>query len=146
MQLTQTLAPASLHLAALLTSLAALAHFACIFLGAPAFRFLGAGEPLAQMAERGHWYPPLVAFAIGALLAVWAAYAASAAGLVTALPFTKYVLPLVASAFLLRALLFPLLKPAFPDNSTLFWLTTSGICLVIGLSYAVGAVAEWHKE
>jgi hypothetical protein len=29
----------------------------------------------------------------------------------------------------------------FPENSTTFWYLSSGICLVLGLLYAVGAIA-----
>ncbi|NMM38631.1 MAG: hypothetical protein HHJ09_14230 [Glaciimonas sp.] len=38
------------------------------------------------MAEKGHWYASFIAVVIGALLAVWAAYALSGAGLFMRLP------------------------------------------------------------
>ena len=60
-----------LLMGAALSFLAALVHFACIPWGANGFRFLGAGEPMARMSEAGHWYPPLMAFGIGAVLSVW---------------------------------------------------------------------------
>ncbi|MEZ5706413.1 MAG: hypothetical protein R3E56_14745 [Burkholderiaceae bacterium] len=55
-------------------------------LGGRWLRFLGAGEPMARMSEAGHWYPPLMAFAIGAVLSVWGLYALSGAGLLPPLP------------------------------------------------------------
>lgn len=130
-----------LVLAFALTELAALAHFACIPLGGPAFRWLGAGEQMARMAEDGHWYPALVAFVIGSALSVCALFALSASGLRTRLPrlpLLRPVLAVAAGVFLLRALAFPLLKPAFPDNSDTFWLVTSGVCLVLGSLYLLG--------
>ena len=128
---------------ALLTGIAALMHFACIFIGAPAFRLLGAGEPLTNMAERGHWYPGLVAFIIGTALSLCSAYALSAARLLPHFPLVRTFLCLATGAFLLRAIGFPLLKPAFPDNSNTFWLVTSGICLAIGLVHLVGLKQVW---
>lgn len=141
----QALAQPALMIGAALTLLAAAAHFACIFWGANGFRFLGAGEPLATMAERGHWYPSLAAFVIGAGLVVWAAYALSAAGVIGPLPYLRPALALIAAIFIGRAVGFPLLKSAFPDNSPLFWLVTSGICLFIGLAYLIGLAGLWHQ-
>lgn len=143
--ISPALATTALGVAAALTFLAALLHWMCIVRGAPAFRFLGAGEALARMAERGHWYPPLIAFVVGALLALSAAYALAGAGWVAPLPGTPYALAAIAAVFVLRAVMFPLLKPAFPENSTRFWWVTSGICLVIGLAYALGAVGVWPR-
>ena len=136
---------AFLVLGAALSAIAAALHFACIFWGAPGFRFLGAGEPIAQMAERGHWYPSFIAFVIGALLMVWATYALSGAGLLVKLPFVRLVLSTITGIYLLRALVFPLLKPAFPGNSDTFWMVTSGICLVIGLIHLVGLRQVWSQ-
>ena len=128
---------------AALSAIAALLHFACIFLGAPAFRTLGAGEKLARMAERGHWYPALVAFGIGVALSVCAAYALSAAGLLPRFPLLRTVLSLFAATLLLRAIAFPLLRPVFPENSTTFWLVSSAACLSMGLVHAVWLSQVW---
>ena len=37
-----------------LTAIAAVAHLACIFLGAPAYRFMGAGERMAVSVRPWH--------------------------------------------------------------------------------------------
>lgn len=84
---------------ALLTGLAALAHFACIFIGVSAFRLLGAGEQLASMAEQGHWYPGLAAFVIGAALSLCSAYSLSAARLLPRLPLVRTVLCAASACF-----------------------------------------------
>lgn len=134
-----------LLLGAALSAMAAALHFACLIWGAPLFRLLGAGEPIARMAEKGHWYASFIAFAIGTLLSIWAAYALSGAGLLIKLPFVQLVLSAITAIYLLRAVAFPLLKPAFPENSDTFWLITSGICLLIGLLHLVGLRQVWNQ-
>lgn len=129
--------------AAGLTFAAAVGHFACIFWGAEGFRFFGAGARLVKLAERGHWYPSVIAFAVGAMLVAWSAYALSGAGILPILPFAKVVLVLITSAFLIRSAIFPVLKSRFPGNSQAFWINSSAICLVIGIAYLVGLVGRW---
>jgi hypothetical protein len=128
-----------------LTAIAALAHLACIALGAPAYRFMGAGERMARAAEAGKLRPTLVTLAITLVLIVWSLLALSAAGLLVALPGTGIALVVICAVLLLRAFAFPLLKPLFPDNSATFWVVSSGICLVLGLLYAIGAVSFWSR-
>lgn len=135
----------ALILAGVLSSLAAVAHLACIVLGAPAFRFMGAGERMARAIEAGRIRPALVTLSIAVVLSGWAAYAFSGAGLIGELPFAKLVLPAVAAVFLARAVGFPLLRPLVPENSNTFWLASSGICLVIGALYAAGTAAVWAR-
>jgi hypothetical protein len=125
------------------TSLAAIAHLACIVVGPSAYRFMGAGERMARAVEDGKTRPTVVTLAIAAILFAWAAYAFSGAGLIGGLPLTGLVLPAISIVYLARALAFPFLKPLFPENSTRFWLVSSGICLVLALLYAVGTVAMW---
>lgn len=128
-----------------LSLVAALIHFACIFWGSNGFRILGAGEPIVSMSAAGHWYPPFIAFVIGALLTVWALYALSGAGAITPLPFVRIALVAITAIYLLRGAVFPLLKPIFPGNSTTFWLTTSAICLFIGLAHLLGLIQVWER-
>lgn len=136
----------SLVLAGVATTLASVAHLACIAVGAPAYRLMGAGERMARAVEAGKIKPTLITLAIASVLLVWALYAFSGAGVAPRLPFTKVALLLISAVFLARAVAFPLLKPAFPENSTTFWLVSSGICLVLGLLYAVGFAALWCKQ
>jgi hypothetical protein len=126
-----------------LTAIAAVAHLACIVMGAPAYRFMGAGEHMARAVEAGKLKPTLVTLAIAAVLLGWAIYAFSGAGVIGPLPFTGFVLPAACAVYLARAVGFPLLKPRFPENSTAFWLWSSGICLVLGLLYAFGSIHVW---
>ena len=133
----------ALTVGAALSAAAAVAHLACIFLGAPAYRFMGAGEKMARAVEAGKLRPTVVTLAIAALLFAWAAYALSGAGVIGRLPFVKLALPAICAVYLLRAVAFPLLKPAFPENSKVFWLVSSSVCLVIGLVHLYGVVWLW---
>jgi hypothetical protein len=116
---------------------------ACIAFGAPAYRVMGAGERMARAAEAGRLNPAVITLTIAAVLLVWALYAFSGAGVVRQLPFTNVVVPAVCAVFLARAFAFPLLKPMFPENSTTFWLASSGICLLLGVLYGLGIVFVW---
>lgn len=96
-------------------------------------------NPSSRWQRGGTGTPPFIAFVIGAVLTLWATYALAGAGMIPMLPFTRYVVPAIAAVFLLRALLFPVLKPAFPGNTEAFWWPTSLTCLFIGLTYLIGA-------
>ena len=133
----------ALAMGAALSAFAALAHIACVVVGPAAYRFMGAGEKMARAVEAGKLQPTLVTLAIAAILFTWAAYALSGAGLISRLPLTKLALLVITAVYLGRAVAFPFLRPAFPENSTTFWLVSSGICLVIGLLHAYGAASRW---
>ena len=133
----------ALALAGLLVALASLAHLVCIAVGARAYRFMGAGTRMARAVEAGEVKPTLITLGIASVLLVWALYAFSGAGMAPRLPFTEPALLLISAVFLARGVAFPILRPRFPENSNAFWLVTSGICLLIGLLYAVGLVAMW---
>lgn len=134
----------ALVLGALLSAAAAAAHLACIVIGAPAYRFMGAGERMACAVEAGKHRPTLVTLAIAGVLLTWSAYALSGAGLVPKLPLTRLALVLITAVYLARAMAFPLLKPSFPENSTTFWWVSSGICAFIGLVHAYGTWSRWE--
>ncbi len=133
----------ALVLGAAFSVAAAVAHLACIALGAPAYRFMGAGEKMARAAEAGSVRPALLTLLIAGMLFLWAAYALSGADVIGRLPLTKLALPAICVVYLARAVAFPLLKPAFPENSQTFWLVSSGICLLLGLVHGYGVIALW---
>ena len=129
--------------AAICCVVAALAHLGCIVFGAKWYRFFGAGEQMARMAEQGLWYPTIVTLVIVLVLLIWALYALSGAGVIKRLPLTKLALVLIAGIFILRGVSFVGLMPMFPENSPTFWLVSSGICLFIGSMFAVGSYQQW---
>ncbi len=128
-----------------LSILAALLHIATIIGGPTWYRFLGAGEELATLAERGSWIPGLLTFGIFSILFIWGLYAFSGAGAIKRLPFLKLALVLISIIYSARGImLFPTLvfKPTIVDN-VLIW--SSLISLTIGVAYAVGAKQVWSK-
>ena len=129
--------------AACFNAAAAAAHLACIAIGAPAYRFMGAGEKVAYAVEAGKPQPALATWALAGILATWSAYALSGAGVVVRLPLTRAVLLLVCVAYLGRALAFPWLRRFFPGNSGLFWRVSSGLCLFVGLAHLYGLASRW---
>ena len=133
-----------LILAGGLSAFASLLHVATIAGGGDWYRFFGAGEDMARAAEAGSPMPGLVTAGIALILAIWALYAFSAAGLVRRLPLLRTALVLITSIYLLRAAaLVPLLilKPQLVDT---FAIVSSAIVLCYGLAYAVGTWSAWH--
>lgn len=99
----------SLLLAASACSLLiALLHVYIIVEGAWAYRYFGAGESLANMAEQGSWLPGILTSSITLLFLVFAAYFAAAAGLYSGLPYMRVAVIGISAIYTLRgALLIP---------------------------------------
>lgn len=133
----------ALIIAASLSTAAAIAHLACIAIGAPAYRIMGAGEQVARAIEAGQKNLTLVTLAVAGMLFVGAAFALGASGVIGQLPLTKPALVAITAVYLGRAVAFPLLKPRFPGNSKTFWRVSSAICGVIGAVHAYGTFAAW---
>lgn len=132
-----------LIMAAICSGVAALLHLGCIIFGGDWYRFFGAGEQMAQMAEAGHIYPTIVTFVIVVLLTIWSLYALSGAGVILRLPLLRLGLCMIAAIYLLRGIAFIPLMPMFPENSITFWVVSSTICFAFGLLYALGARQAW---
>lgn len=120
--------------------IAALLHFACIPWGAEGYRFLGAGETVANAVAAGDWRPHLSATAVGTVLLVCAWYALAGAGLTQSLPLQQPALLVIAAVLMLRAAAFPFLRSIFPGNSDIFWLISSGLIGALGLLFFVGVI------
>jgi hypothetical protein len=129
--------------AAICSGVAALLHLGCIIFGGDWYRFFGAGEQIAQMAEAGHIYPTMVTLVISTLLTIWSLYALSGAGVILRLPLLRLALCLIAAIYLMRGIAFIPLMPMFPGNSLTFWVVSSTICFVFGLLYALGIRQSW---
>ncbi|KMY69292.1 hypothetical protein AAU61_04240 [Desulfocarbo indianensis] len=82
----------------------AMLHLEIIYLGAPAYRYFGAGEEMAAQAQAGSWTPPLLTAGIALLLAGFAGYAFSGAGLLRPWPWARPALWAIAGVFTLRGL------------------------------------------
>jgi hypothetical protein len=127
----------------MLSAVAVILHLAVIAGGPDWYRFVGAGEEMAQMAERGLLRPALITVAIATVLAIWSGYAFAGAGLLPRLPLMRTALVAITAVYLLRGLaLVPLalLRPALVDS---FALWSSLIVLVYGIVHAVGTYRAW---
>jgi hypothetical protein len=126
-----------------LSAAAALLHLAVIAGGADWYRFFGAGEEMARMAERGSARPAIVTLAIALVLALWSAYAFAGAGLIRRLPLIRTALVVITAIFLMRGLVpVPLLIAGHPALDA-FTLWSSLIVLVYGLAYGIGTWRAW---
>ncbi|BFM10926.1 hypothetical protein R50072_10790 [Simiduia litorea] len=134
--------------AASLSFIAALAHVAIILGGAEWYRFFGAGEDMATMAEAGSVYPTLITAFIALCLSVMGLYALSGAGVIVRLPLLPAVLVVIACVFCLRAIV-GLILPFVSSQAYIvaqgvaFWIWSSSICLVIGFAYVWGIKQAW---
>lgn len=126
-----------------LSAAASLAHVGCILGGGPWYRFFGAGEAFARAAERGSPTPALITAGIATVLAVWAAYAFSAAGLIPRLPLIRTALVLITAVYLLRGLAVLPMLALQPAQVTPFWIWSSLIVLTYGVVHAVGLWQAW---
>jgi hypothetical protein len=137
----------ALALGGVLTAVAALAHVGCIVFGAPWYRFFGAGERMARMADAGQPMAAIVTAAIAGVLALWAAYAFSAAGLLPRMPWPKLALSAITGVYLLRGLagIGVALFVAKTEQGTPFWWWSSAICLGLGLLHAWGLSRVWER-
>lgn len=129
--------------AAALSGGAALLHLATIAGGPAWYRFLGAGERMARLAEAGSPRPALITLVVAGVLAIWSAYALAGAGLIPRLSLMRAALVTIAAIYLLRGLV---LVPALALNGGkaspfLWW--SSLIVLACGITYAVGTIRAW---
>ncbi|AIS11220.1 MULTISPECIES: hypothetical protein [Pseudomonas] len=125
-----------------LSLLAALMHVGVIMVGPSWYRLFGAGERFVRAAQAGRWFPAVVTAGIALVLAAWAAYALSAAGVIAPLPLLRPALIAITLVYLLRGLLGPVAL-AGTGRSRRFIFVSSTICLVYGLVHLFGLVQVW---
>jgi hypothetical protein len=127
---------------------AAVAHFACIIGGPDWYIFMGAPRRFAYEAGRGAILPIVIAFALGGMLMVWAAFAFSAAGAFRRLPLRRLALFLISFVLLTRGIgyfIVPNSQFWRPDLSQTFLITSSAICVVMGACFALGTWRAWPQ-
>lgn len=130
---------------AVLSALAALLHVGCIVYGAPWYRFFGAGEHMARMAEAGHWRPTIITSAIALVLALWALYALSGAQVIRPLPLLRPALCVITGVYMLRGLAVVPVALFMPARNTTFLWWSSLMCLAFGIVHFVGLRQAWTR-
>jgi len=131
--------------AGMLNAGAALLHLACVIGGPAWYRFLGAGERMARLAESGSLRPALITIGIATVLGFWSAYAFSGAGMLPRLPLLQPALIAICTAFTLRAAALPLMLTRMPDRSPTFLVWSSAIVLGFAVVHAVGIWLNWSR-
>jgi hypothetical protein len=118
--------------AAVCSVLVALLHVYVIAQGPWAYRFFGAGEELAGLAEQGSWIPTLLTSGITLVFFVFAAYYFAGAGMLPKPPLFRMGIIAIAAIYTLRG---GLLIPGFIFGMKLsnFDVWSSLVSLAIGL-------------
>ncbi|NOX93729.1 MAG: hypothetical protein GXP04_01135, partial [Alphaproteobacteria bacterium] len=132
-----------LIIGAVLSAIVAVLHIGIIIFGAPWYRFFGAGEKMAILAEQGSMRPTVITSLIAIVLATWSLYALSGAGAIGRLPLLRLGLSVITAIYLARGVLGFFLMNNPMGRSPEFWVWSSAICLVIGLVYLIGLIQVW---
>lgn len=123
--------------AASLDFIAALLHLACIIGGPAWYRFFGAGEALATMAEEGSWWPAILTAMIAAVLAGWGVYFLSLGEVIPELPWLATLSIVITVIYAIRGVYPFLLSPWVAFFRTRFMIVTSLICVGYAVVHAL---------
>ncbi len=139
-----------LMIAGVFSFIASALHIGIVIGGPEWYRFFGAGERMAQMAEKSAWQPALITISIAIVLALWGAYAWSGSGILPKLPFLKFGLVVITGIYLTRGIVgivapFVTDHPQITQNSQSFWIWSSLICLGFGLVHLLGIYDRWQQ-
>ena len=136
-----------------LSLIASLLHIAIVFGGPEWYRFFGAGEEMARLAEQGSVHPIIVTLFIALVLAIWSGYALSGAGMIRRLPLLKIALVVISAVYFLRGagglIMLPFLSDAdyqvMGQSDSFMWIS-SLICLLFAFCYIQGTRQFWRVD
>ena len=129
----------------MLSAAAALAHLGVILGGGPWYRFFGAGERMARLAEAGSPRPRVITLGIACVLGAWAAYGFAGAGLIPRLPLMRPALVAISVVYLARGLAPAPALLVIRRHVGWFWIWSSLIVLIFGLTYGIGTWRAWAQ-
>ncbi|WP_269618036.1 hypothetical protein [Zhongshania sp. BJYM1] len=132
-----------LSIAAALNALVAFLHIGCIYYGATWYRFMGAGEGMATLAERGSIQPTIITSFIVLVFSIWTVYTLSGAGIICQLPFLRWILLAITAIYILRGVTGFFFYSNPLGRKPKFWLWSSAICLILGLVHLFGLKEVW---
>jgi hypothetical protein len=132
-----------LIIGATLSAIVAILHIGCIAFGAKWYRFFGAGERMAELAEQGSLRPTLITSIIVISLATFSLYALSGAGFINKMPFLRVGLCFITFVYIFRGIvgLYFVTNPL--GRPPQFWWWSSSICLAFGLIHLYGLKETW---
>jgi len=130
--------------------IASVLHVAVIIGGPGWYRFFGAGEQMATLAEQGSIAPTLMTLVIAIVLFAWGLYAFSGAGIIRRLPFLKFCLVAITIVYLVRGLIgiaVSFIPSSFPvqELGFGFMFSSSLVCTLFGMAYLVGVFNGWSS-
>ena len=138
--------PAGLLAAGLLSAAIALLHVVIIFVGAPAYRYFGAGEQMARQAEAGSSFPGLLTATVTIFFAVFELYGLAGAAISPRPPLLRTGLIVIGVIYALRGLLLAPQVAAYVSNAPHLApkdLVFSAASLLIGLLFLFGTWQAW---
>jgi len=131
-----------------LSAALAVLHIIVIIIGPAAYRYFGAPDEFATMAEAGSYAPAVLTGIFALIFALWAVYAFAGARMIPRPPMIRLALVLIAGVYIVRglsalpeALLLMQSPGAFPARFLVF----SVISLVTGVFYALGIRQAWRR-
>jgi magnesium-transporting ATPase (P-type) len=136
-----------LRIGGILSFAVALLHLVIIFVGAPAYRYFGAGEDMARAAESGAVFPALLTFVLVVIFVLWGLYALSGAGVIRRLPLLRMALIVIGVIYALRGVavfqqIFQMVTSSAQVEAR--QIVFSSVSLAIGLAYLIGTMKNWR--
>ena len=132
-----------LKFASILSFGVSLLHIVAIPIGSAAYRFLGAGEEMAQQVEAGALYPHLLTLGIAIVFLAFGLYALSGAQVLGRLPFLALILISIGLIYTLRGLAFIPYLFISDSLSSMDWIS-SGVSFIIGVVHLIGIKSNWR--
>jgi hypothetical protein len=126
------------YLAAALATVGVLIHLAALVAGPAWFAFFGAPPAVVESARAGTWLAPVGALVIAGLMALCAAYAVSALGLIRRLPLLRHGLAAMGFVCLIRALAWLPLALKQPELFNTFEVVAALVWGLAGVGFMVG--------
>ncbi len=108
-----------------------------MFGGPEWYAFFDAPPPVVASARAGTMLAPVASLIIAGLMALCAAYAVSALGLIRALPLPRFMLGGMAGVCLLRALIWLPLAIVDPELRTTFQVVAATVWGLAGVGFAI---------
>ena len=125
-------------LAGVISLVGVVIHIGAIFGGVAWYLYFGAPHDIVESARQGTWLAPLGASVIAGLMALCAAYAFSAIGVIPRLPLLRTGLAVMATICLLRALVLWPLMIGHPALRNTFEVVAAIVWGVAGVGFAMG--------